>query len=148
MNLGAFCAVAVVELHQGSDELSAFSGVGRRLPWVGLGLTLCLLSLAGLPPLGGFAGKTILFGAALGAGWTALAALMAANTALSLFFYLRVIQPMYLDSNATAVEGRSPRMLAFVVVLLAAGTLLIGVLPQPWIAWASQAGTMWIGPHS
>jgi NADH:ubiquinone oxidoreductase subunit 2 (subunit N) len=89
MNLGAFFAVDAIERQVGSDELSAFSGLGRRLPFAAAVLALCLLSLAGIPPLGGFVGKTMLFGAAPAAGWTWLAVVMAANVALS----LRVLRP-------------------------------------------------------
>lgn len=145
MNLGAFLAVAIVERHVGTDQLSAFSGVGRSRPSIGGCLTLCLLSLAGLPPFGGFAAKTMLFGAALGAGWTALALLMAANSALSLFFYLRMIQPMYFEDAAARREAPVPRGLPFALALLTAGTLLSGVLPQPWIAAAGVASTLWLG---
>ena len=143
MNLGAFLAVAIVERRLGSDELSAFSGVGRAYPWIGLGFTFCLLSLAGLPPLAGFAGKTMLIGAALGAGWAWLAALLAANTALSLYFYLRLIQPMYFEPASRAIAYRRAGVLEVVFALLAAATVAIGVLPQTALAWASAASTIW-----
>lgn len=90
-------------------------------------------------------GKTMLFGAALGAGWTALAALMAANSAVSLFFYLRVVQPMYFGSTTNESAARAPHALSLMLALLATGTLLTGVLPQPWIAWANQASRIWLG---
>jgi NADH-quinone oxidoreductase subunit N len=69
MNLGAFLAVDAIERCVGSDDIGGFSGLGRRLPVPALALALCLPSLAGIPPLGGFVGKAMLFGAALGAGW-------------------------------------------------------------------------------
>jgi NADH-quinone oxidoreductase subunit N len=149
MNLGAFYAVALVEQRHGSDDLGVLAGLAKARPWTAIGLTLCLLSLAGVPPLAGFAGKTMLFGAALGAGWTALAALMAANSALSLYFYLRMIQPMYFEAAVAPRAGHElvphseRRTLRWVFASLAAGTLVIGVLPEPWIGWAGQAGTIW-----
>ena len=144
MNLGAFLGIAIVERHFGSDELSAFSGVGRALPWFGLGFTFCLLSLAGVPPLAGFAGKTMLIGAALGAGWSSLAALMAVNTAFSLYFYLRLIQPMYFAKAAREIDYRGGAIVLEVVfALLAAATLMIGVRPQAALAWASASSAIW-----
>jgi hypothetical protein len=59
---------------------------------------------------------------------------MAANTAVSLFFYLRLIQPMYFGPAAPLVERRGLRSLEFVFTLLAIGTLIVGVLPQTGIA--------------
>ncbi len=85
MNLGAFLAVDAIERHIGPDDLSHFAGLGRRTVVPALVLALCLLSLAGFPPLGGFVAKTMLFGAALGAGWLWLAVATAIVTALSLF---------------------------------------------------------------
>jgi len=90
MNLGAFLVVDTIERQIHTDDLTHFAGLGRPLPLSAAVLTLCLLSLAGFPSLGGFVGKTMLFGPALGAEWTWLAVVMGANVALSLFYYVRV----------------------------------------------------------
>src|SRR5260370_33866931 len=99
MNLGALLGVEAIERQEQSDDIWRFAGLGRRLPLSAAVLALCLLSLAGFPPFGGFIGKTYLFGAALGAGWTWLAIVMLLNVALSLFYYVRGIEPIYLRAS-------------------------------------------------
>jgi NADH-quinone oxidoreductase subunit N len=105
-------------------------------------LTVSLLSLAGFPPLGGFVGKTMLFGAALGAGWTWLAGLMGANVALSLYYYVRVLEPLYLYPPVMGPLGKEPTALRFALIGLALGTLLTGIMPEFWVAWAGRAATL------
>jgi NADH-quinone oxidoreductase subunit N len=137
MNLGAFLAVDAVERQVKSDELPYFAGLGRRLPVSAAVLTLCLLSLAGFPPLGGFVGKTMLFGAAIGAGYTWLAVVMALNVALSLYYYVRVIAPLYLRASTHKRLAMEPGALLVALVLLGAGTLMSGILPGPWVGFAT-----------
>ena len=145
MNLGAFLAVDAIERHLASDDLAHFAGLGGRLPVAAAVLALCLLSLAGFPPLGGFVGKTMLFGAALGAGWTWLAVIMAVNTALSLFPYVRVLEPMYLRPAPGGRLPPEPAMLRVAIIVLGAATLLTGVLPQPWLALANRTTELLVG---
>jgi NADH:ubiquinone oxidoreductase subunit 2 (subunit N) len=90
MNLGAFAVVARV-----GRPLEAFIGFGRASPWGGGTLVVFLLSLVGVPPLAGFLGKLLLFGAAIDAGFGWLAVVAIANSVLSLGVYLRLIVPSY-----------------------------------------------------
>jgi NADH-quinone oxidoreductase subunit N len=142
MNLGAFLAVDGIERKNGSDELDNFAGLGFSLPLSTAMLTISLLSLAGFPPFGGFVGKTMLFGAALGAGWIWLAVIMGANVALSLCYYVRVIEPLYLRSRSEQSFGKEPIALRLALIALAIGTLLTGTLPQFWVALASRAAAL------
>ena len=91
-NLAAF---AVVTQLRGRTALDDFTGLATARPWAAAVLTLSLLSLAGIPPLAGFAGKLMLFVATIDAGYTALAIAAVLNTVVSLFYYLRVLAPMY-----------------------------------------------------
>src|SRR5260370_37600246 len=118
MNLGALLGVEAIERQEQSDDIWRFAGLGRRLPLSAAVLALCLLSLAGFPPFGGFIGKTYLFGAALAAGWAWLAVVMLANVALSLFYYVRVLEPMYLRSSAGKPLWRRSWGLRLAVVVL------------------------------
>lgn len=145
MNLGAFLSVDAIERQLGSDTLRHFAGLGRRLPLPAVVLMLSLLSLAGFPPLGGFVGKTMLFGAALGAGWVWLAVVMGANVALSLFYYVRVIEPLYLHPSQEPRLPSEPLALRLALVTLGLGTLLTGIFPQAWVALASRAGALLLG---
>lgn len=90
MNIGMFAAIAAV-----GRELDDFQGIGRTKPWLGVAAVVFLLSLVGIPPLAGFVGKLLLFGAAIDADYTWLAVIGIVNSVLSLAVYLRVIVPMY-----------------------------------------------------
>ncbi len=99
MNMGAFAVVARV-----GRTLDAFAGFGRTSRWGGTALVVCLLSLVGVPPLAGFAGKLLLFGAAIDAGYTWLAVVAILNSVLSLGVYLRLIVPMYQEPPAARLR--------------------------------------------
>lgn len=142
MNLGAFLAADAIERQLKSDDIAKLAGLGRRLPLTAAVLAVCLLSLAGFPPFGGFIGKTYLFGAALAAGWTWLAIIMLVNVAVSLFYYVRVLEPMYLRSSADKPLRREPGLLRFVLIVLGIGTLLSGALPQEWVALVTHASSL------
>jgi len=128
-NLAAF---AVVTQLRGRTALDDFAGLATVRPWAAAVLTLSLLSLAGIPPLAGFAGKLMLFVATLDAGYTVLAIAAVLNTVVSLFYYLRVLAPMYfLKPGGTVAQlGGSVRAavafsaLAVTGIGLGAGVLL------------------------
>ncbi len=90
MNLGAFAVVMQV-----GRTLETFYGIGRKNPALGVAMVVFLLSLAGIPPLAGFVGKFLLFGAAIDAGFLWLTVVAILNSVLSLAVYLRIVVPMY-----------------------------------------------------
>lgn len=129
MNLGAFFVVTVVaSRHGGSEDVEAYRGLGRRSPFLAFGMAVFLFSLIGVPPTGGFTGKLQLFMVAVQQDlvWLALAA--AVNTAISVYYYARVLRNMYLEpggDEALALPRRGVLLLgAFVVP-----TLGLGVIP-------------------
>ncbi len=90
----------------------------------------------------------MLFGAALGAGWVWLAVVMAGNVALSLFYYVRVLEPLYLRAPAGNVNMHfvpEPMTLRISLFVLGVGTLVSGVLPQVWVALAVHASALLLG---
>ncbi|MEZ4522748.1 MAG: NADH-quinone oxidoreductase subunit N [Thermomicrobiales bacterium] len=122
MNLGAFAVVGWA-----GRDLEGFRGVGRTLaPWHGAAMVIFLLSLVGVPPLGGFVGKLLLFGAAIDAGYTWLAVVGILNTVLSLAVYLRVIVPMYQPADGDAVSGES-RSIARTSITVLSVLLTLGI---------------------
>jgi NADH-quinone oxidoreductase subunit N len=131
MNLGAFTVVAQLERTFGTDCLEAVEGMGRGAPVTSAVLTIALLSLAGIPPLAGFAGKVFLLQATIDGGMVWLAIIAAANMVLALFYYLRVIAAMYLRPPAHAYPLAGRLAFAPAHVLLLAGTLLLGIWPGP-----------------
>ncbi|CAN5133502.1 NADH-quinone oxidoreductase subunit N [soil metagenome] len=90
MNVGAFAIAAGY-----GRSLNDLAGLGRYAPWAGAAMVVFLISLVGIPPLAGFAGKLLLFGAAIQAGYVWLAVIAILNSVLSLAVYLRVVVPMY-----------------------------------------------------
>jgi len=126
MNLGAFAITARV-----GRDLTAFTGIGFSAPWTGGAMVVFLLSLVGVPPLAGFVGKLLLFGAVIDAGYTWLAVAGILNSVLSLAVYLRIIVPMYQPAQGESVACRSiaivwPIALVFTVGIGLAAQILIG----------------------
>lgn len=148
MNLGAFGVTAMVVWRTGSDRMAEFTGLGRRAPWLALPMAVCLFSLVGLPPLGGFAAKWWLL-IALGRAasmqpWLwALVLVAVINTAVSLYYYARVIRQMYLVDDAARPPLAAPAagvtmVNLCAVMLLLLGTLLVGTLGEQSNTYASN----------
>lgn len=131
MNLGAFTVVAQVERATGRDGITAFQGLGRLSPWASIVLTLSLLSLAGIPPLAGFAGKVLLLSAAMDGGLLWLAVVAVINMAIGLFYYVAVVAQLHMRPPTIGVwpaRGGGGHQVALVVCL--AGTLMLGIFPE------------------
>jgi len=141
-NLGAFAIVIAVSQAIGSDEIEDYSGLGRRSPFLAFAMLIFLLSLAGVPPLAGFIGKLYIFIAAIKEGLYTLIAVGVINIVISLYYYLIVVKRMYIvephDPSPVSISGH---MKAVVYVGLA-GTLVIGIYPQPVIDWVVAASLM------
>ncbi len=131
MQIGAFAVVASVRRRGRGDNLSDLSGLYASRPAAAIAMLIFLLSLGGLPPTAGFMAKLWVFGAAIEAGYIGLAVVGVLNSALSLYYYVRVVVFMW-TGEADAEEapsGLSPA-LAAVLVVAAAGTVLFGVYPR------------------
>ena len=132
-NLGAFSVVAIVYNHTGSEQMSALAGLGRRAPVLAITMALFMFSLVGLPPLSGFAAKYQLFLAlftfeSYSLRWLVLAGLI--NTLISLFFYMRVVKTMFLESSTAPALGVDRLSQAWVICLAVPVSLLL-VVWQP-----------------
>lgn len=131
MNLGAFAIIMVA-----GRNLGNFKGFGRTAPITGAAMVVFLLSLAGIPPLFGFAGKFLLFGAAIDAGFTWLAVIAILNSVLSLAVYLRIIVQMYQSRAAAPSQGRARNALVTLTWLIGlVATLSLGVGAQTLLGW-------------
>ena len=132
MNIGAFGAVILAKTEDGESlMISDYAGLGTRKPLLAMFMTVMLLSLAGFPPTAGFVGKFYIFKSAVGAGHIWLVIIGAINTAISAFYYLRVVVTMYMREPEEELEF-SPYASTLVVGLILAvvGILLIGILPS------------------
>jgi proton-translocating NADH-quinone oxidoreductase chain N len=134
MKSAAFLAAAVVLMKLSTTALSGYSGLGRRMPYTALALSISLLGLAGVPPLSGFMSKLVLFTAAVDSHlyWLALAGVL--NSAFSLAYYGWVIKRMYLDEAADMSPVREPRLFIGVLALSTAITVIVGVYPEPFLS--------------
>ncbi len=124
MNMGAFAAVVAVVRDTGSESIEAFRGLSQRSPALAALTTLFLLSLAGIPPLAGFLGKFLLFGAAVESGRLPLAIAGLVNSAIALYYYVNIIGQMYL-----AAPSKGPLWASFPIRLAVSvcGVLSLGL---------------------
>ncbi len=134
MKAGSFLVVAGVESRGMSDDMESFRGLGRRMPFFAFSMTIFLLSLAGIPPLGGFFSKFILFSSAISAmalnpWYLALAVSGVLNSALSLYYYARVVWYMYiLEPSGDATPIQAPKSIMGAVLIAVAVVLLVTFL--------------------
>jgi NADH-quinone oxidoreductase subunit N len=139
-NLAAFGVVTTVSRITGNDEIASYAGLSRRSPALGLVMLVSFLSLAGMPPLGGFIAKIFVFAAAVQSGYIWLAFIGVINSIFGLYYYLTVLKVVYLyrsDEEDKPLQVSRPYALALGV--LSFGIILIGTLFGPWYAWASSA---------
>ncbi len=131
-NVGAF-AIVVLLRREGiaGDTVDDFAGMARRSPWLAAMMTVFLLSLGGIPATAGFIGKWWLFASIIKAGYGWLAVVAALNTAVSLYYYLRVVVKMYMDVPSTETPYALTPAVTAAVVIAAVAVLAIGLLPSP-----------------
>lgn len=129
-NLGIWTTVLILRRHTYAGELvDDFEGLHSRAPFWAFAMVVFLLSLGGIPPTAGFIGKYFLFASAIGSGYGWLAIIAVLMSAVSMFYYLRIVVAMYLKDGREADIAASPG-LAFVATICLILTLLIGILPE------------------
>jgi NADH-quinone oxidoreductase subunit N len=142
MNMGAF-AVLILIGKKGENNLTldGVAGLGYKRPILGIALCIFLFSLMGLPPTAGFTGKFYIFAGALKAGYVWLAILGVLNSAVSLYYYLRVMVQMYFkdaEEDFAWVSINMPTAVSIAISLV--GVLYLGVLPGGLMQLAKLAG--------
>jgi NADH-quinone oxidoreductase subunit N len=144
MTLGAFAVVAMVRRGGvDGDEIEDFAGLSKRNPAAAMLMLVFMVSLAGIPPTAGFIGKFYLFMAAIKAGLMWLAIVAVVLTAISAYFYLRVVMVMYMRDPQPAGQA-APRFVPSpgITVVLAcalAGVVLLGLFPNVLVSLATQS---------
>jgi len=150
MNLGGFICVILFTLRTGTDQISEYAGLYQKDPLLTLGLSICLLSLGGIPPLAGFFGKIYLFWAGWQAGAYGLVLLGLLTTVVSIYYYIRVIKMMVVKEpqemsdavkNYPAIRWNLPGMrpLQFGLVLSVVITTIAGILSNPLFTLANES---------
>jgi NADH-quinone oxidoreductase subunit N len=139
-NLAAFGIVVTFWRVVGSDDLDAYKGLSRRSPGLALALLVSFLSLAGMPPLGGFIAKLLVFAAAVQANMVWLAIVGVLNSIIGLYYYLTVLKYVYLYRSE---DEKKPlpvtRPYAVALIVLTIGIILVGSLLAPWYSWSATA---------
>ena len=131
MQLGAFAVIILLRRKDVvGDELKDFSGLHFRNPFAAFAMLLFMLSLGGIPPTAGFMGKFWLFGAAIDAGAIWLAVIGVLNSAISLYYYVRVVVFMYLKKETIGSEPRTSAPLAVALGVAVIATLALGIYPR------------------
>lgn len=142
-NLLAFGIVMAFSRVTGLEDLKDYSGMSRRNPALALMMLAAFLSLAGMPPFGGFVAKVFVFAAGVQAGYTWLVVVGILNSIIGVYYYLNAMKYVYLyrmpeqDEENHPIPLTRPYMLALAVLVL--GVILIGTIFAPWFSWSDAA---------
>jgi NADH-quinone oxidoreductase subunit N len=140
-NVAAFGVIALLgSRDQANDELRDYAGLWYSHPALSALMTICLLSLGGIPPTAGFIGKWYIFSAAVGSGYYGLAIIGVLTSVISVFFYLRVVVMMYMQDRGTdapPLHITAVSMAALTVAIIA--IVYLGILPTPLLNLAAQS---------
>ena len=118
-------------------ELENYSGLAYKHPILALSMTVFLLSLGGLPPFAGFVAKFYIFSAAIEEGFVILVVIAVLNSAISFYYYLKVVVYMYMKEPESEFQISLTPMTLFVVIVGIIGTVELGIFPDPIIALTS-----------
>ncbi len=137
MIFGAFGIVILIG-REGKEnlELEDYSGLGFQSPLLALSMSIFLLSLGGLPPLAGFIAKFYIFQAALNEGYVILVVLAVLNSAISFYYYLRIIVYMYMKEPQGEFQITLTPITLLVVVISVLVTVELGLFPGPVLSLA------------
>ncbi|PSP55153.1 oxidoreductase [Halobacteriales archaeon QS_1_67_19] len=134
MNTGAFLFIGLAEYWSIGRTFADYNGLASRAPFACVAMTVFMFSLAGLPPFGGFLSKYFLFAAAVGAGFWWLAAVGAINSALSLYYYSRVVKAMWIEDSSGEFEIDS-KPVGLYAALATAAIVTVLLLPGFGPVW-------------
>jgi NADH-quinone oxidoreductase subunit N len=141
-NLGAFIAIIAISNKLNSDLISDYAGMAKRAPVLALALTLCLISLVGMPPAAGFMAKFYIFSGAVRHGLLWLVIIAVINSVISAYYYLRVVKVMWMDKPASRAKVPSSPALRVALALSCLGVLLLGIVPGFVMKLAQMAAQM------
>ncbi len=128
-NLGAFIAIIAITNRTGTDLIEDFAGMGKRAPLLALALTLCLISLIGIPPAAGFMAKFYIFGQAIKNDLLWLVIIAVINSVISAYYYLRVVKVMWFSEPVSLEKIPSSAAPKVALVICCLGVLLLGIIP-------------------
>jgi len=141
-NLGAFIAIIAISNKINSDEIADYSGMIKRAPMIALALSLCMISLIGMPPAVGFMAKFYIFSGAIQHGLLWLVIIAVLNSVISAYYYLRVVKVMWTGEPASAEAIPSSGSLRFALAVSCLGVLVLGIVPWLVMRLAEIASKM------
>ncbi len=134
-SLGLFAAVLAMRRRGGMVEgISELAGLFRNSPWLAVGLSILVFSIAGLPPFGGFFGKWEVLNAGMAAGLTPLVVIGVLSSVVSAFYYLRLIRVIWFDEPAEKFEAVDTSVLMTVL----GSALIAGLVFMVFIQWLTS----------
>lgn len=146
MSLGVFAVIMCLRRNgKQVERIADLSGLGRSHKLLALAMVVLMFSMAGVPPLAGFFGKFYVFMAAVGAHMYALAIFGVVTSAVSAFYYLRIIKTMYFEDSTDAIDPVPERSLNLVLGLVSAYLLLFAFCPTPILNAATKAAQSLLG---
>ncbi|MBL7013962.1 MAG: NADH-quinone oxidoreductase subunit N [Candidatus Marinimicrobia bacterium] len=141
MNLGAFFVVLYVKNKTGNETFEDYSGLGWKMPILGIVMTVFMVSLTGLPPTAGFIGKFYIFASVIKGGsqfyW--LAFFGAFNSVISLYYYFRVVKVMYLEGAKSDIIESPNQPILGLLLATSVPSLFLGIYWQPVIKWVENS---------
>ncbi len=145
MKGGAFLIVGALICAGIGERISDYRGLAKRAPFIAFAMLLFLFSLAGIPPLAGFTSKFVLFSAAVyGDGgvasqWVWLAFLAVLNSAISLYYYARVVKAMYVEKGESSERIEIPTAFLIAIAICVVAVIVLGVYPDIILGPAADA---------
>jgi NADH-quinone oxidoreductase subunit N len=140
MNVGAFAVVIMLRTEGFTGEnITDYEGLSKTHPTAAALMLVFMFSLTGIPPMAGFMGKFYLFMSAINAGYTWLVIIAVLFSAISAYFYLRIVMLMYMKEPKEAVQLNASPGLGLALAMTATAVILIGVLPAKVLALARLA---------
>ena len=143
-NMGAFIAIIAISNKLDSDLIEDYSGMIKRAPLLALALTLCLISLIGMPPAAGFMAKFYIFSAAVQHNLLWLVVIAVMNSVISAYYYLRVVKVMWFGEPASEEKVPTSGAPVLALSLCCLGVLLLGIIPGLVMGIAEFAAKMFV----
>jgi NADH-quinone oxidoreductase subunit N len=150
MKGGAFLIVGGLICAGIGEKISDYQGLAKRAPFLAFAMLLFLFSLAGIPPLAGFTGKFFLFSSAIFDNgvmtqWIWLAFVAVLNSAISLYYYVRVIKAMYVEKGPTTERIKIPKAFTAAIAICVIFVIILGVFPQLLMEFCESAAMALLG---
>jgi NADH-quinone oxidoreductase subunit N len=138
-NMGAFAVATYFGDQTGTDKITKYAGLSQSSPAFAACMTIFMLSLAGIPPMGGFAAKYMVFAAGIQAGYTWLVILGLLTAVVSLYYYANVVKVMYFAPRESIFDLKLSFVSRLILAIGVVGVIFFGLYPEPIIKFATES---------